>query len=252
MMAPPVVVLRRLPEVIEEMAKDVVVAAVVVEKSPVKFCRVEEPEASKFPTVTKLEKVGVPPQVPLSAPPLVALNAPEIVEEPVTESAEVVPEVREKLPPVMSPVFEILKSVVEAPVLEVEPIAKRVVRTEVEALWTERSAKGEDVPTPRSPPEVTVVVPVWPKLATLASRVFAKKEVEVACCSEELPSTVSAPLAFRFPPTLRTEEMVVDPVTASADEVAPRKSALTKCEVEEAKMPWVKAMGVEVELMLTP
>ena len=53
MSAPPVVVLMRAPEAIEEMAREVVVAWLVVAKRAVKFCKVEEPVARKFPAVTK-------------------------------------------------------------------------------------------------------------------------------------------------------------------------------------------------------
>ena len=84
MSAPPVVVLMREPEPIEEMAKEVVVACEVVALSPVKFWSVEEPVASKFPAVTKFWKVGVPPKVPERLPPLVALKMPPMVVEPMT------------------------------------------------------------------------------------------------------------------------------------------------------------------------
>ena len=49
------------------------------------------------------------------------------------------------------PELSIMKSVVDAPVLEVEPIAKRVVSTEVEATWSERSANGEEEAIPTAP-----------------------------------------------------------------------------------------------------
>jgi hypothetical protein len=69
----------------EEMAKKVEVAWVVVESRPVKFWSVEEPVARKFAAVRRLEKVGVPLKVPESAPPLVALKAPPMVVEPVVK-----------------------------------------------------------------------------------------------------------------------------------------------------------------------
>ena len=47
------------------------------------------------------------------------------------------------------------------------------------------------------------------------------KVVEVACCREEFPSTVSPPLALSTPPTFSTAETVEEPVTARAVEVAP-------------------------------
>ena len=58
-----------------------------------------------------------------------------------------------------------------------------------------------------------------PKLAAEAKRlvdeaVVEKKLLEVACWSEVLPSTVSAPLALSEPPTLRIEPTVVELVTA--------------------------------------
>lgn len=103
-----------------------------------------------------------------------------------------------------------------------EPIAKS---GEVEA-WPdvpemERLAHGVELPTPTNPAEVTVVVPVEPNAAVLANMLPAKRLVEVAACSEELPKTVRAPLALSAPPTLRTEEIVEEPVTASAVVVAP-------------------------------
>ena len=58
--APPVVVLSKLPELTELMARLVVVAWVVVACSAVKFCRVEEAEARKpLLKVCKREKVLV-------------------------------------------------------------------------------------------------------------------------------------------------------------------------------------------------
>ncbi len=47
------------------------------------------------------------------------------------------------------------------------------------------------------------------------------KEVEVAPARVVSPTTVSAPLALRVPPTLRTLLIVEEPVTASAVVVAP-------------------------------
>ena len=64
-----------------------------------------------------------------------------MVVEAVTESAEVVaPPLRERLRPVTRPVLSIEKSVEVELVEVVEPMAKSVVSTEVEALWRERSA----------------------------------------------------------------------------------------------------------------
>ena len=81
-----------------------------------------------------------------------------MVEEAVTASAEVVaPPLKLKLRPVMRPVFEIEKSVEVANAEVVLPIANSVVGETtappvVAALAnTERSAYGEDVPTPTLP-----------------------------------------------------------------------------------------------------
>ena len=108
------------------MASEVVVAFVVVAFCAVTFWSVEEPWASKFPTVTRLEKVGVPEKVPESAPPLVALKLPEIVEEPVMAKLEVVPEVSEKARPVRSPVFD-MENKVEVAKVEVEDAMEKSV-----------------------------------------------------------------------------------------------------------------------------
>ena len=48
MRRPPVVVFTKLPVEMEEMARDVVVALVVVAFNPVKFWRVEEPVTRRF------------------------------------------------------------------------------------------------------------------------------------------------------------------------------------------------------------
>ena len=96
--APPVVVLSKLPEPIDEMANEVVVACDVVAKSAVKLPRVDEPVASTLPAVSKLENTGVPPKVPERAPPLVALKLPPIVVEAITAKVPV-----EVAPVVVSP-----------------------------------------------------------------------------------------------------------------------------------------------------
>ena len=46
--------------------------------------------------------------------------------------------------------------------------------------------------------------------------------------------------------------MVEDAETYRAEVVAPVKSALTKCEVDDAKMPWVALRTVDVAEVLTP
>ena len=137
----------------------------------------------------------------------------------------------------MVPVFEMLKSVVVEVRLD-DPTAKRVWLVPPNKACTERLAKGEELPTPRKPAEVIVVVPVCPKEATLARRLLVNSLVEVAFWSDVLPATVSVPLAFNAPPILRSKEMVVEPVTASAVVVAPAKVA-----------PPLKAICVEVALL---
>jgi hypothetical protein len=52
--------------------------------------------------------------------------------------------------------------VVDAPVLEVEPIAKSVVATEVEAAWIEKVANGVVEPTPTDPLKYAFPVVVAP------------------------------------------------------------------------------------------
>ena len=107
---------------------------------------------------TKLVNVGVPPKVPERKPPLVALNWPDTVEEPVMASEEVVPEPREKLLPVMRPVFEI-ENRVDVELFEVvDPIANKVVSTELDAAWRESCANGVEVPIPTLPLTEKVVL----------------------------------------------------------------------------------------------
>ena len=101
-----------LPEPIDEMAKEVVVAWLVVALTPVKFCRVEEPVERRLPTVTKLEKTGSPPKVPERVPPLVALKVEPIVVEPVMK---------------VLPTLEMEKSVEVANEVVEEPMVKSCV-----------------------------------------------------------------------------------------------------------------------------
>ena len=92
---------------------------------------------------------------------------------------------------------------------------------------------GEVVPTPRKPAEVMVVVPVWPKEAMLAKRERVNSEVEVDCCSDVLPNTVSAPLAARVPPTLSVVPMVEEPREAKLVVVAFWENSWPKVEEPE-------------------
>lgn len=62
MIAPPVVVLRRLLGEMPEMAKDVVVAKDVVAFTPVKFCKVVEPVCR---VLLKVERPAVAVKVPV-------------------------------------------------------------------------------------------------------------------------------------------------------------------------------------------
>jgi hypothetical protein len=52
---------------------------------------------------------------------------------------------------VVLPVLETLKSVLVAPLLEVEATAKITLLSDVEAACTESVAKGDEVPNPRFP-----------------------------------------------------------------------------------------------------
>ena len=71
----------RLPEAMEETAKLVVVACEVVALSAVKFCKVDEPVASRFAMVASPFAVSV-----LKVAPLVALSCAPMVVEPVMAS----------------------------------------------------------------------------------------------------------------------------------------------------------------------
>jgi hypothetical protein len=82
------------------------------------------------------------------------------------------PKVDEALPPTLStpaivvdPVFETVKNVLVAKLFVVDAIVKRLRYGEVDAAKMERSALGVEVPMPRAPVEVIVVVPVCPKAA---------------------------------------------------------------------------------------
>ena len=139
-------------------------------------------------TLSEASVVAPAVRVPKVAPP-VALNWPVMVEEPVTARLVVVPLWREKVPPVMRPVFEMVKSVVVAKAAVEEEMAKRVVGTTVlpvvEAAKIERSAYGEEVPIPKVPSwelKVSVVVPVAPKRTVEEALKPPKREsvVEVA------------------------------------------------------------------------
>ena len=153
------VVLSKLPVAIDEMARLVVVAAEVVAWRAVKFCKVVEAvmrrlvaescaRTLKAVLVALVSKVLPNKVVEASCAALVALKTPPMVVELRTNTL---------------PVLEIVNRVVLAPLFEVEPIAKRVVCTEVEALCMERLAKGEEVPTPTLPLAKKVVVAVPPK-----------------------------------------------------------------------------------------
>ena len=85
-MAPPVVVLRRLPEPIFDTARFVVVALVVVELSPVKFWRVEEADERNPPVNVESPVTEREPSVPN-----------EVSDEPVTPLPNVVPDNTEVL-----------------------------------------------------------------------------------------------------------------------------------------------------------
>jgi hypothetical protein len=106
---------------------------------------------------------------------------------------------------VKSPVLETEKSVVLAPVLEVEPIAKRRFEATlvVEAACMEKSAAGDEEPTP----------------------------------TKLLKSAV--------PPTFSVLDIVLDPVTESAEVVAPTVVRLVCTAFVEKKF-------VEVALVVVP
>ena len=176
MSAPPVVVFSMLPDEIEEIAKLVVVACDVVALPPVKFCSVDDAPARKPPVRVEspvtprveesvaLWRVARPlaVRVPKVAP-LVALNCPPIVLEAEAKNDVEVPLPKEKLPPVMRPVFDTEKRVVDTPLLEVEAMAKSEVRTEVEAACTPSVANcWVDEPTVSEPRSVVLPVVVAP------------------------------------------------------------------------------------------
>jgi hypothetical protein len=128
----------------EEMVEEPVMAKLV----PVALPKVRKPEsvveaenrevvvpfvAKNLSKVEEAEYSEVEVALPKMAP-AVALNAPVIVEEPVIASEEVVPLEREKIPPVMRPVFDMEnKVVVESPTVE-DAMAKRE-RLVLEAAW---------------------------------------------------------------------------------------------------------------------
>ena len=115
---PSVVVFRILPDEIPVIENDVVVALV----------RSDEPES--------VVEAMIADRLALSWPP--TLSTPPMVEDAVTESAEVVAEVAERLRSVVSPVLLTEKWVLCAPLLEVEAIAKSVVVAVLEAACIEK------------------------------------------------------------------------------------------------------------------
>jgi hypothetical protein len=155
-----------LPEEMDAIANEVVVACVPVALRKVKFCKVEDPFASKFPTVTKFENVGVPPKVPESEPPPLAFSAPVMVEEPVTASAVVVaPPVSERVSAETSPALSIVKSVDVAVPLVDEPMVKSVVVMGFveEAAKIEKRPEADEDAIPTLPFARKVVVETPPK-----------------------------------------------------------------------------------------
>ncbi len=65
--------------------------------------------------------------------------------------------------------------------------------------------------------------------------------------SDEVTFVVMPFVAFNWPP------IVVDAVTARVPvDVAPPKSRLAKCEVDEAKMPFCAQIADEVAAVITP
>ncbi len=130
----------RLPEAMEVSANDVVVA----------WVRRVEPRSVVDPKMFAT----------------VELSCPWKVEDAVTERLEVVAPLKERLRPVTSPVFEMVKRVVVANVGLEEEIWKSVVVLKVEdATKSERTAVGEEVPIPTLPFERNVVVAAPPKYA---------------------------------------------------------------------------------------
>ena len=98
---------------------------------------------------------------------------------------------------VVDPVFDTEKSVVVAPAEVVDEIAKSVVLSEVEAAWSERSAYGDEVPSPKFPVvglKRKVEVPAAPKRTVDDAVSPPKKEimvvVELVVVPNEVPATV--------------------------------------------------------------
>ena len=77
-------------------------------------------------------------------------------------------------------------------------------------------------------------------------------ETVVESSAEASAGSERPPLAFTIPPTLRTFEIVVDPSTANAEDVAEIKSAAAKWLVEEAKMPFCNHRDDEVAATTPP
>ena len=110
-------------------------------------------------------------------------------------------------------------SVVDAPVLEVEPIAKSVWSTEVEAAWSERSAYGELEPIPTC--ELKSAVPPTLRMELMVEEPVTASALVVALVRETKPPLT----ALKMPP------MVVDAVTASEPEVVALPKRLLPSEL---------------------
>ena len=111
---------------------------------------------------------------------------------------------------VVLPIFDTEKRVEVAPDDDVEPTAKTVVFSEVEALCTESVANGEVVPTPTLP-EFVMMKSVLEEEPTTKEGEAPKDEVS----TESLPNGVLDPT-----PRKPVEVMVVVPVPPTASVLA--------------------------------
>ena len=109
---------------------------------------------------------------------------------------------------VVEPVLEMEKRVDDAPLFDVEPMAKRVRVLVVEAWWIESVANGDDEPIP-------TLAPKRPLPETLRTPEMVEEPVTAN-------ADVVAWLIERIPPptALSTPPMVDDAVTESAEVVA--------------------------------
>ena len=177
----------RSDDVMPEIARPVVVAEVMLSLPPPTALSappiVVEPVIASEPDEVAWPKSVLPKSV-VEARKLAEteLKAPAMVDEALTAKLPVVVPLRcWKSRPVKRPVFDMERSVVLAPLLDVEPMAKAVVVAEVEARCRERNAHGV-VEAPTTAP--------FQKLAAENWEVDEAKMPAVALMTEEVAAVI--------------------------------------------------------------